>query len=98
MKYLLSPRLKFTSTREISIPPSDTPHIAPLSSMKPLNEARGDGDLKKSETLYMAMFNVLCGEGEDGNTGPRIQECWGFIHPVKSVINEIRDSGSSPVR
>lgn len=30
--------------------------------------------------------NVLSGEGGGGNTGPRVQECWEFVHPVKTVV------------
>ena len=37
----------------------------------------------------MVMFNavnILSGEGGDGDTGARIQECWEFAHPVKTVV------------
>ena len=73
----------------VSIPSSYTAHIAPLSSTKLFNEVRGHEGLKKSETPYVVMFNavnILSGEGGDGNTGPRIQECWEFAHPVKGVV------------
>jgi protein arginine N-methyltransferase 5 len=84
-----SPSLIFASANGISIPSSYTAHIAPLSSTKLFNEVRGHEDLKKSETPYVVMFNainILGGEGGDGNTGPRIQECWEFAHPAKNVV------------
>ena len=45
----------------------------------------------------MVMFNavnILSGEGGDGSTGSRIQECWEFVHPVKSVV--LNDRGGTP--
>ena len=86
---LYSRSLAFTPANGISIPSSYTAHIAPLSSTKLFNEVRGHEDLKKSETPYVVMFNavnLLGGEGGDGNTGPRIQECWEFVHPAKNVV------------
>lgn len=82
-------RLNFHPADGVSIPSSYTAHIAPLSSTKLFNEVRGHEDLKKSETPYVVMFNavnVLSGEGGGGNTGPRIQECWEFVHPAKNVV------------
>lgn len=81
----------------ISIPSSYTAHIAPLSSTKLFNEVGGHEDLKKSETPYVVMFNavnILSGDGGDGNTGSRIQECWGFVHPAKHVI--LNERGKIP--
>jgi len=81
--------VRFLKPDGISIPSSYTAHIAPLSSTKLFNEVRGHEDLKKSETPYVVMFNavnILSGEGGGGNTGPRVQECWEFVHPVKNVV------------
>jgi protein arginine N-methyltransferase 5 len=60
-----------------------------MSSTKLFNEVRGNDDMKKAETPYVVMFNavnILSGQGGEGNTGSRIQECWEFVHPVKNVV------------
>lgn len=93
-------RLNFFPANGISIPASYTAHIAPLSSTRLFNEVRGHEDLKKSETPYVVMFgavNILSGEGGDGNTGPRIQDCWEFVHPTKNVVLSERGGRSSLV-
>ena len=49
----------------------------------------------------MVMFNavnILSGEGGDGNTGSRIQECWEFVHPVKGVVLNDRGKGTEKFR
>ncbi|CAK5269133.1 unnamed protein product [Mycena citricolor] len=79
----------------ISIPSSYTAHLAPLSSSKLYNEARGRKDEKGLETPYVVMFqavNLLSGDGEctQGRCGPSIQECWEFEHPRPDAVLDER--------
>ena len=81
----------------ISIPSSYTAYLAPLSSSKLYTEAAGTKEgkdrNKAMETLYVVMLqsiNILSGEGGgmSGHCGSRIQECWEFQHPDKSVSRD----------
>ncbi|KAG6837372.1 hypothetical protein H0H93_010530 [Arthromyces matolae] len=75
-------------------PSSYTAHLAPLSSSKLFNEARATKDAKSLETPYVVMFqavNILSGNGGglSGKCGPKIQECWEFVHPrIDPVLDD----------
>lgn len=96
--------MNVTIASGISIPSSYTAHLAPLSSSKLFNEARSGKDEKHLETPYVVMFqaiNILSGDGggKSGSCGPKIQECWEFVHPRRDAVvgpnGEIRDLSSS---
>lgn len=79
----------------ISIPSSYTAHLAPLSSSKLYNEARGTKSAESLETPYVVMFqavNILSGDKRepDGRCGSQIQECWEFEHPRRDVALDAR--------
>ncbi|KAG9224846.1 hypothetical protein PTI98_009954 [Pleurotus ostreatus] len=83
--------MRFLKPSGISIPSSYTAHLAPLSSSKLFNEARSGKDEKHLETPYVVMFqaiNILSGDdgGKSGMCGPKIQECWEFVHPRRDAV------------
>ncbi|KAG6900677.1 hypothetical protein C0993_004986 [Termitomyces sp. T159_Od127] len=87
--------MRFLKPGGISIPASYTAHLAPLSSAKLFNEARAGKDLKSMETPYVVMFravNILSGDGGgvSGRCGPRVQECWEFVHPRTDAVLDAR--------
>ena len=86
----------------ISIPSSYTAYLAPLSTYKLYTEAAGTKEGKERdkamETLYVVMLqtvNILSGEGGgmSGQCGSRIQECWEFQHPDRSVSRDANGEG-----
>ncbi|KZS92654.1 PRMT5-domain-containing protein [Sistotremastrum niveocremeum HHB9708] len=81
-----------------SIPVSYTAFLAPLSSSKLFHEVRSrDQALKDAETPYVVSLqavNILSGSGNESRSstqcGPKIQECWDFIHPRKDAILDLQ--------
>ncbi|KAG9005117.1 methyltransferase protein [Tulasnella sp. JGI-2019a] len=72
---------RFLKDDGISIPSSYTAHMAPLSSSKLYNEARGlNGDTKSMETPYVVIFQAV------NELAVEPQECWEFEHPRKGAI------------
>lgn len=87
--------MRFLKPDGISIPSSYTAYLAPLSSSKLYNAARESRELKGVETPYVVMFqnvNLLSGDGGGvgGRCGPKIQECWEFVHPRRDVAVDDR--------